>query len=410
MTLPARLTRMSRELKLFAAASLVMGIAFSIYDSTFNNFINERFALTGFQRSFLELPRELPGFLVVFVSALLSFLCSRRLGAFALALSVVGVLLIGFIPSTYAVMALCLFVYSLGMHLFIPVSATIGMELAHEGHTGRRLGQLNAIRNFATILGSFVVFLGFRFLGFRFQHTFILTALGLGIAALLMGLMKTGTPKQPNTFLKLHKEYRLYYILTVLTGARKQIFITFAPWVIVSVFKQPTQTIATLMTIGGVIGILFQPVLGRAIDRFGERLIMQIEAVMLVVVCLGYGFSRSLFPERTAFLLVCAFYLLDQMLMSVNMARSMYMKKIALQPAHVQPALTAGVTIDHLFSIGIALLGGVIWNAFGFQYVFFLGILIAALSYGAAGLIRLPPPQAPPTGMAPPPLHVEEGL
>jgi len=395
MKISTRVTRMSRELKLFITTSLVMGVAFSIYDSTFNNFINELFALTGFQRSFLDLSRELPGFLVVVVSALLWFLSSRRLGAFALGLSVVGVLLIGFIPSTYAVMTLCLFVYSMGMHLFIPVSATIGMELGHEGQTGRRLGQLNAIRNAATILGSFVVLLGFRFLGFRFQHTFILTAIGLGVAAVLMFQMKPDVAQQPKTFLKLHKEYRLYYILTVLSGSRKQIFLTFAPWVIVSIFKQPTQTIATLMTLGGVIGILFQPVLGRAIDRYGERLIMQIEAVMLVVVCLGYGFSKFLFPEKTAFLLICGFYLLDQMVMSVNMARSMYMKKIALDPSHVQAALTAGVTIDHLFSISIALLGGVIWNAFGFQYVFLLGILIAALNFLVASKIRIPPRQPP---------------
>ena len=410
MKISTRVTRMSRELKLFTAASLVMGVAFSIYDSTFNNFINERFALTGFQRSFLELPRELPGFLVVFVSALLWFLSSRRLGAFALGLSVVGVLLIGFIPSTYAVMTLCLFIYSLGMHLFIPVSATIGMELAHEGQTGRRLGQLNAIRNAATILGSFIVLLGFRFLGFRFQHTFILTAIGLGVAALLMFRMKPDVAQQPKTFLKLHKEYRLYYILTVLSGSRKQIFLTFAPWVIVSIFKQPTQTIATLMTLGGVIGILFQPVLGRAIDRYGERLIMQIEAVMLVVVCLGYGFSKFLFPEKTAFLLICGFYLLDQMLMSVNMARSMYMKKIALEPSHVQAALTTGVTIDHIFSISLALLGGVIWNAFGFQYVFLLGILVAALNFLAASKIRIPPRQTPFGDDVPIPLQVEQIL
>lgn len=408
MNITARVTHMSRELKLFAAASLMMGMAYSIYDSTFNNFLDNRFSLTGFQRSFLELPRELPGFLVVFVSALLWFLCSRRLGTFALALSVVGVLLIGFIPSTYAVMALSLFVYSMGMHLFIPLASSIGMELAREGQTGRRLGQLNAIRNFATILGSFLVFLGFRFLSFHFQHTFILTAVGLGVAAVLMFLMKPDAVQRPKTFLKLHKEYRLFYVLNILSGSRKQIFITFAPWVIVTIFKQPTQTIATLMTLGGVIGILFQPLLGRSIDRFGERLIMQIEAVMLVVVCLGYGFSKFLFPEKTAFLLICAFYLLDQMLMSVGMARSMYMKKIALDRSHVQPALTAGVTIDHIFSISIALLGGVIWSMFGFQYVFLLGIIIAALNFMVVSFIRTPPRQLHPEDKAPLPLRVEQ--
>ena len=405
MTILARIMRMSRELKLFAAASLVMGAAFSIYDSTFNNFISASFSLSGFQRSLMELPRELPGFLVVFISALLAFLCSRRLGAVALLLGVAGVLLIGYTPSTFATMLLCLFIYSVGNHLFMPLSSSIGMELAHEGQTGRRLGQLNAIRNFATILGSFVVFVGFRFLGFHFQHSFLLTAIGLGLAAFLMFLMKPDTTQKPKTFLKLHKEYNLYYILNMLSGSRKQIFITFAPWVIVTIFKQPTQTIATLLTIGGVIGILFQPVLGRAIDRYGERLIMQIEAVVLVVVCLGYGFSKFFFPDNTAFLFICGFYLIDQMLMSVNMARSMYMKKIAMQDEHIQPALTAGITIDHIFSIGIALLGGVIWNLFGFQYVFLIGVVIAGLSLLVVN--RIPPNKRFAVEDIPSPLHSE---
>lgn len=390
MSITERVNRMPRELKLFMVASLMMGGAYSIYDSTFNNFINERFTLSGFQRSFLELPRELPGFLVVFVSASLWFLCSRRMGVFALILSAIGAVLIGFIDSTYEVMALCLFVYSMGMHLFLPLYSSIGMELAHDGQMGRRLGQLNAIRNFATILGSFLVFLGFRFLGFRFQHTFLLTALGMGAAAVLMYMMKPDEVKKPKTYLKLHKEYSLYYILMVLTGSRKQIFITFAPWVIVTVFNEPTQTLATLLTIGGVLGILIQPVLGRAIDRYGERTVLQIETFVLVIVCLGYGFSKFLFPEATAFLLICGFYLLDQISLSVNMARSMYMKKIALDPAHVQPALTAGVTIDHIFSILIAIVGGAIWNAFGFQYVFLLGIIIAVFNFAAACWIRIP--------------------
>jgi predicted MFS family arabinose efflux permease len=406
MALSERIMRMPRELKLFAAASMMMGIGYSIFDSTFNNFINERFPLSGFQRSLLEFPRELPGFLVVFASALLWFLCSRRLGAFALVLGVAGALLIGFIPSTYIVMALCLFIYSMGMHLFLPLSSSIGMELAHEGQTGRRLGQLNAIRNFATILGSFVVFLGFRFLSFRFEHSFVLTAVGLSLAALFMFMMKPEPAQRPKTFLTLHKEYRLFYIMNILSGSRKQIFITFAPWVIVTIFEQPTQTLATLLTMGGVIGILFQPVLGRAIDRFGEKLILQIEAGMLVVVCLGYGFSKFLFTDSKAFLFICGFYLLDQMLMSVNMARSMYMKKIAIKEEDIQPALTAGVTIDHVFSISVALVGGVIWNLFGFQYVFLLGILIAGLNFLAASRIRSR--RLPVEDEIPVPLEMEE--
>lgn len=390
MSFFTRIRRASRELTLFAGASLALGTATSIMDSTFNNFLNETFSLSGFQRSFLEFPRELPGFLVVFVSALLWFLCSRRLGGVAMLLGAAGALLVGFASSSYAIMVVWLFIYSMGQHIFLPLSSTIGMELAHEGQAGRRLGQLNAVRNFATILGSFLVFVGFKYLGFTFQHTFALAALALGTASILMFSMTPEKKNAPRTYLQLHREYRLYYLLAVLAGSRKQIFLTFAPWVLVTVFKQPTQLIATLMTIGGIIGILFQPFLGRMVDRLGERTVLAGEAVLLVFVCFGYGFSRFVFPAPTAFLITCACYLLDQMLMSVGMARSTYMKKTALDPAHVQPALTAGVTIDHVFSITAALVGGVIWNTWGYQYVFLLGVAIALVNFGVALQVRVP--------------------
>ncbi len=388
--LSSRLSKVPRELKLFIAASLVMGVGYSLFDSIFNNFLNENYALTGFQRSFLEFPRELPGFLTIFITALFWFLCSRRLGGMALLLSAAGVLLIAYVSPSYGIMVLWLFLYSAGQHVFMPIASTIGMELAREGQAGRRLGQLNAVRNFAAIFGSALVFVGFRYLGMTFQLTFTLAAVGFVIAAVLLFSMRRGRPQPSGDILKLKKEYRLYYILAVLYGSRKQLFITFAPWVLVTIFNQPTQTLATLITVGGIIGIVFQPILGRAIDRFGERTVLISEAVLLVFVCFGYGFARSFLPEGAAFLVVCGCYLLDQMLMSVSMARSTYMKKIALRPDDIQPALAAGVSIDHIFSISLALLGGVIWNQFGYQYVFLMGVVIAIVNIFAASRIRLP--------------------
>jgi predicted MFS family arabinose efflux permease len=386
----ARITRASRELKLFAVASLTLGMAYSMVDSIFNNFMNERFQLSGFERSFLEFPREMPGVLVVFVSALLWFLCSRRLGGAALLLGIAGALLMGFFSNSYVIMVVWLFIYSMGQHLFMPVASTIGMELAREGQTGRRLGQLNAIRNLATILGSFAIFVGFKYLGLSYRVTFVLAAVAFAVSATILFSMQPQPVKKPAAFLKLHRQYRLYYILAVLYGTRKQLFITFAPWVLVTIFKQPTSTMATLLTAGGVIGILFQPLLGWLIDHYGERAVLTTEAAMLVFVCLGYGFARFLLPVDSALLVVCVCYLLDQMLMSVSMARATYIKKIALETAHIQPALTAAVTIDHVFSIAAALIGGVIWNTFGFQYVFLMGAAIAIVNLFAALRIKLP--------------------
>jgi predicted MFS family arabinose efflux permease len=390
MTFLSRIKQSSRELILFVVATLALSMAFSMVDSTFNNFLNDKFALTGFQRSFLEFPRELPGFSVVFVSAALWFLSSRRLGVVSMILGAVGALMLGFASTSYGVMIIWLFIYSLGNHLFMPVASTIGMELAREGQDGRRLGQLNSIRNFAVIMGSFIVALGFRYFGFTFQHTFTIAAALLLVAAVLLFMMTPEPIVEKRNFLQLHKEYRLFYILNVLSGARKQLFVTFAPWVLVSVLGQPTQVMATLFTIGGVIGILFQPLLGWAIDKLGERTVLAAEAVILVFVCFGYGFAKFIFPENTAFLVVCACFLIDQMIFSVSMARATYMKKIALQPDHIQTALSAAVTIDHVFSISAALLGGLVWNAYGFQYVFLFGAVIAIINFFTALRVKLP--------------------
>lgn len=390
MNILARIKTSPRELLLFATASLALGMGFSMIDSTFNNFLEFNFQLTGFQRSFLEFPRELPGFLVVFVSAALWILCSRRLGVAAMAFGAVGSLLLGFASTSYRMMLPWLFILSLGQHLYMPIASTIGMELAHEGQDGRRLGQLNAIRNFAAIIGSFIVFLGFRYLGFTFQHTYALASILLIIAAALLFAMKTEPVVKKRRFLQFHKEYRLYYLLNVISGARKQLFITFAPWVLVSVFGQPTQIMATLFTIGGVIGILFQPLLGWTIDKMGERFVLAAEALILAFVCVGYGFSKFMFSANRAFYLVCICFLVDQMIFSVSMARATYLKKISKQPDHIQPALTAAVTIDHVFSISSALVGGLIWNAFGFQYVFLFGAVIAIINFFTALRVRLP--------------------
>ena len=379
-----------RQLVLFGMAVFAIGIGANIFESTFNNFLDERYMVTPFQRSFLEFPRELPGFLVVFVSAGLAFLCSRRLGAVTMLLSVAGVLLMGFAAPTYALMALWLFVYSMGQHMFFPLSSTIGMELASKGRTGRRLGQLNAVTNIAKILGGLLVVVGFRYLNFEFEHTFVIAAIVFGIASIFLFSMKRGEAQPAKNYLRLHKEYRLYYGLVTISGARKQLFITFAPWVLVTIFNQPTQIIASLLLIGGVIGILFQPILGQAIDRFGERFVLTTEAVILVFICFGYGFAKSVFPENIAFLVVCGCYLVDQMIFSVGMARATYMKKIARESDHVQSTLTAGVTIDHVFSISAAILGGMIWNAYGFQYVFLFGALLATVNFFVAGRVRVP--------------------
>ena len=379
----------SADFYYFFAAVFIYGFAFAIVNAILNNFLNEAFTLSGFQRGILEFPREFPGFLVIFVSALFYFLCTRRLAALSHILAAAGIFLIGHFSSGYGVMLISLFIMSLGQHIFLPLTSAIGMEFAKEGNIGRRLGQLNSAGNVATILGSFVVFIGFRFLNFDFPVSFTIAAAGMLISAFLLYLMKPDKLHPEHSKFTLRKEYGLYYWLCILFGTRKQIFLTFAPWVLVTVFNKSTAMVATLMTVGGVIGIFFNPLLGRAIDRLGERRILMTEAFLLIFVCIGYGFSRFFLPEKIAFLVASACFITDYLLMSAGIARATYLKKIAVKPEDVSQTLSMGISIDHIFSITIALLSGLIWKTFGYQYVFLLGAIIAVVNYFSASRIKL---------------------
>lgn len=389
-TAQKQLQRLALDLRLFGTVISLVGFSESVVGSVFNNYLNETFGLSSLQRTLLELPRELPGLLVVFVSALLFFLSSRRLAVLANFLTGLGLVLLAFFSPVLPVMLIWLFLFSMGVHLFLPLSFSIGMELAGEDAAGRRLGQLNSIRNLATVIGSFVVSLGFKFFHWSFTFSFLLAAAGYFTAAILLRGMTASNVPSPGVYLKWYPEFRLYYWLTVLYGTRKQIFLTLGPWVLVKIFGQPTQTVAMLLTVGGAAGIVFQPLLGRLVDTLGERKILASEAVVLVFVCLGYGFARTLFAPKTAFLVAAGCYVADQLLMSVSMARATYLKKIAPSPDQIAPALSMGTTIDHFFSAGIALLAGVIWTRWGYQYVFLCGAGIAVVNFFSTLRIRIP--------------------
>ena len=382
-----------KEFLFFIVGYSLFCFAQSIIDSTINNFLNETFKLTNIQRSLLELPRELPGFLVICISAILFFLCSRRLAALANLICAIGRLLIGFFSLNLSMMIMWLFVLSVGQHLFLPLNQSLGMEFARDGKTGKRLGQQTGVGNIFAILGSLVIFIGFKFFNFNFKISYSLAAICFLLAALFIFLMKPTTTISVREKFMVKKDYGLYYWLCILFGTRKQIFLTFAPWVLVTVFNQKTQMIATLLTIGGVIGIFFKPLVGRAIDKFGEKIILASEAFILIFVCVMYGFSKKLFSQNVALFVTMVCYLIDLLLMSVSMARATYLKKIAINEKDVSQTLSMGVSIDHIFSIVVALISGVIWFKFGYQYVFLLGGVIAFINLISTLQIKVPNPK-----------------
>lgn len=367
-----------------------MGLAGALFDSTFNNFLKSNWDMGGMARSSLEFPRELPGFLNVFVAAALAFLPGRRIGAVAFILQATGVVLLGTLSSSFGTMTFWLFFYSLGQHVFLPLQQSIGMELARSGGEGALLGKANAVKNLAQIAGGALVFVAFGFFGIGFRDNFLFAAAILLIGSTTLFSMSAPPRDKAAPRMVLKKRYSLYYFLNVVHGTRKQLFITFAPWVIVSIYDKSTSVMAALYLAGGIAGVFFQPILGRAVDRLGERFILGLEALILIPVCFLYGMARFIFPESIAFAIVCACYVADSLLLSFGMARSVWLKKIAETPSDVAPTLAMGVSIDHIFAISIALAAGVLWDRMGYQWVFLAGMAIAVVNFIATRWVKVP--------------------
>jgi predicted MFS family arabinose efflux permease len=381
-------TTRSDIVKYFIAV-ICMGFAGAMVDSSFNNFLKSSWDIGGLARSSLELPREIPGFLNVFVAAALAFLPGRRISALAFVFQAAGIALLGLFSPTFSAMTGWLFIYSLGQHVFLPLQQSVGMELAAEGGEGTLLGKANALKNLAQLAGGALVFVGFGFFGLTFKLNFLLTALVLLGAAVALSLMSAPPRDHAAPRLVLKKRYSLFYLLSILYGTRKQLFITFAPWVVVSVYGKPTSVVAALYFAGGFAGVVFQPIIGKAVDRLGERFMLGLEALILIPVCILYGLGRFLFPEAIAFAVVCVCYVVDSLLMSFGMARSVWLKKTAATSADIAPTLAMGISIDHVFSISVALVSGLVWDRFGYQWVFLSGALIAVVNFIATRWVRV---------------------
>jgi len=367
-----------------------LGVTFGIFETTFNNYLSDTFAITAEARGKLEFPRELPGFLVTLMGGALFFLTETRLGvlsALGIAAGIIGLALTG---DDYARMMVFMVIWSAGNHLLMPVTSTIALSLAPPNKRAARMGQIGAVGMAATIVGATIVWAGMQYIDIGYRGTFLIAAGGAAAAAVFVGFIRP-LPKRvgrrPKLVLK--RRYGLFYLLNVFSGARKQIFMTFGVWVLIKVFEQPAYTIAKLWIVASALGILVQPQLGKLIDRVGERAILMANAIIIIIICLGYGFAHLL-PIAHPVWVVYVCYIIDHLVFATAMARATYLDKIAEHEDDIHASLSVGVSIDHAVSMSIPALGGIAWVVYGYPWVFAGAAAIAVLDLTAAGFIRVP--------------------
>jgi len=380
-----------RDLRVALLATLFFGAASGIFMATLNNYLAEVHNLSAAARGWLELPRELPGFLMMFVAgALLSVLRESQMAAVAMLFTAAGAFGLGFLSPTTSALVLFITLWSLGDHVIFAVEGPIGLKLAQEGREGKRLGQFGGARNLGTILGVGAVFFLARMLGDRFGLFYAIAAASALMAGLCYSRLDVGRGDGRSRRMVVKRKYGVFYAISALFGIRKQIFMVFGAWVLVELHDVSVGTIALLYFAAATLGVVVRPLLGEVIDWLGERVVLAADEVLLIGICLTYAFATDVLSNHLALPALYAAYILDSMLFALRIARTTYLKKIADDPSEITPTISMGITIDHAVAMTLPVLSGYIWEAFGFRWVFVLAAVIAVAGFFVCLQIRVP--------------------
>ncbi len=397
-------SKIINNLIVFFIITGAVGLASGLYDTVFGNYLKEVYNITDIQRGLIEGPRELPGFLCLFIISSLAFLGDIRIAFFAQILSVIGMVILGFFTPPLALMLLVLFIFSSGQHIYMPLADSIFISLnPDENKIGKRMGQYKSIDTAFRLLAAVIAFIGFKygFLSFNTETKtiFLISAIFLSFAAVLFFILINHRKEkivEKKFTLNFDKKYSYYYILAAIHGAQKQIMLVFGPWVLISMLKRPTDSIALLTVIGAFIGIFFLRALGKWIDKFGIKKLLYLDALSFIIVYFIYGLiawgldSNFLPYVGWPVIMVSILFVLDRISMSMGMVRVLYMKSIAKKPEDITSALSTGISLDHFITIGFAALAGLIWDKLGPQYVFFCTSLLSFVNVYIANKVKIP--------------------
>ena len=382
---------MKREMLLFFVLIALVALGNGLSDAVYSNYFKEVYRISSVQRGFIEFPRELPGLLCAAVIALLSSLGDLRSGLIAQILSCIGLTVLGLYTPTFGVMLIFLFINSMGMHLFMPLQDSIGMSLAEPEQVGRRVGQYASVRSAVGFAAAILVFTGFRTGFFSFGTRYILVFLigsgAFALAALLflpiLRLARPGRARKKKFRILLRRQYRYFYLLTILHGVQKQVAYVYGTWVVVDLLAKGADTMALLVIVTSFISIFFMNMLGRWMDRCGIKRMMFVDALSFIGIYIIYGFvvwgitSRILPGAGWPVSVVYVLFVLDRLSMQIGLVKSLYLRSRSWSEEDVTATLSTGISLDHIVSILAAVAGGFVWAHFGAQWVFFMAAVFS---------------------------------
>lgn len=334
--------------------AMAVPLSFATWTTLLNNFSIEKAAFTGAEIGILQSLREIPGFLAFGVVYLLIFIREQRLAYISLILLGFGTVITGWFPSVFGLYITTL-IMSVGFHYYETLQTSLTLQWVNKKDAPVVMGKMISIASFTSIVIFGLIWLTRTALGLDYIWIY---AMGGGMTLLIALCCWLLYPIYPekvtqNKKVVLRKHYWMYYALTFMSGARRQIFIVFAGFLMVEKFGYSVQSIALLFLANATLNIFIAPQIGRMIGKIGERNALIIEYVGLIAVFTAYAFVED---HRIA----AGLYIIDHLFFAMAIAIKTYFQKIA-DPQDISATAAVGFTINHIAAVFLPVLLGLVW-------------------------------------------------
>ena len=362
-------------------------VGLQAWSTLFNNFAVEVAQLDGDGIGLIQSIREIPGLLALLAVFLVRLIPEHRLSALSILMLGIGIAATGWLPS-FGGLALTTLVMSFGFHYYETTNMSLTLQYFDKHTSPWMFGKLRSIAAASSIAVGVVIFLMASALDYAHMYS-IIGGLIAGVA--LWGFTQKPTradlvPQHRQMVLRMR--YRLYYFLTFMAGARRQIFMAFSVLLLVQKFGYSVRAVTVLFLINNMVNFFLSPTIGRAILRYGERKVLSLEYSSLIVVFLAYAFTDSKW-------VAAGLYILDHIFFNFSMAIHTFFQKVG-DPADVAPTMAVGFTINHIAAVFLPAIGGYFW-VIDYRIPFIAGAVLAVISLSAVQWMPLLP-QSPHSG------------
>jgi hypothetical protein len=381
------LSKWRRPEALLILMAIALPLAFSVWSALLNNFVVEIIRFDGLDIGLLHTIREIPGFLAVGVISILLFFREQTLALLMLSVLGLATAVTAWFPFLSGILTITL-LSSIGFHFFETVNQSLQLQWFSKKEAPRKLGKLMAIGSAATLIAYTFLVLGWDKLNLSFNSAYMIAGFSCFSLAVLGYLIFPNfeAPIPQTKKMVLRKRYWLYYLLQFMSGARRQIFVVFAGFMMVERFGLDVQQLTTIYLINLMFNIALAPLLGRAVARYGERKALALEYFGLSLVFFAYG---GIYLFGWGVFIATLLYLLDHLFFALALAIKTYFQKIA-DPQDIAATAAVAFTINHIAAIFLPLGLGFLWLASPFL-VFCTAGTLSVISFALALLIPRQP-------------------